>query len=122
MEWYLAALRKYAAFSGRSRRKEYWMFVLINALISIALVFATGMTSESPGLVGSLLYLVYSLAMLVPGLSVSVRRLHDTGRSGWWLLVGIVPIVGAIALLVFMAQDGQPGDNEFGANPKSAFA
>jgi uncharacterized membrane protein YhaH (DUF805 family) len=81
-------------------------------------MIVTGAYGESPALVGSLIYLLYTLAMLVPGVTVSVRRLHDTGRSGWWLLIALVPLVGAIVLLVFLAQDSQRGDNEFGANPK----
>ena len=122
MQWYLMAFRKYAQISGRSRRAEYWMFVLVNALVAIGLMVVTGMFGESPSVGGSVLYLAYTLATIVPGFTVSVRRLHDTGRSGWWMLIGLVPLVGSIALLVFLAQDGQPGDNEFGANPKSAFA
>jgi uncharacterized membrane protein YhaH (DUF805 family) len=122
MEWYLAVLRKYAQFSGRSRRTEYWMFFLINALVGFGLAFAGGMLGDEAGMGGMVLYLLYLLGTLVPGLAVSVRRLHDTGRSGWWLLISIVPVVGAIALLVFTVQDSQPGDNEFGANPKGAYA
>ena len=122
MQWYLMAFRKYAQISGRSRRAEYWMFVLVNALVAIGLMVVTGMFGESPSVGGSVLYLAYTVATIVPGFTVSVRRLHDTGRSGWWMLIGLVPLVGSIVLLVFLAQDSQPGDNEFGANPKSAFA
>lgn len=122
MQWYLMAFRKYAQIAGRSRRAEYWMFVLINALVSIGLLFATGSFRDEPSVVGSFVYLGYTLATIVPGFAVTVRRLHDTGRSGWWFLIGLVPLVGAIVLLVFLVQDGQPGDNDFGANPKSAYA
>ncbi|HEX2190646.1 MAG TPA: DUF805 domain-containing protein [Longimicrobiaceae bacterium] len=116
MEWYLEVFRKYAVFSGRARRKEYWMFVLFNVLASISLAIADGVLGLGGGF--GLLGAVYALAVLVPGLAVSVRRLHDTGRSGWWLLVAIVPILGPIALLVLMALDGEPGPNQYGANPK----
>jgi len=117
MEWYITVLKKYAVFSGRARRTEFWMFVLINLVISLALGFIEGMVG-SPGIVGML----YSLAVLIPGIAVSVRRLHDTGRTGWWLLLSFIPLIGAIVLIVFMAQDGNSNDNGFGANPKLAAA
>ena len=122
MQWYLMAFRKYAQIAGRARRAEYWMFVLVNMLVAIGLMVVTGLFGDAPSTAGSLLYLAYTVATIVPGFTVSVRRLHDTGRSGWWLLVGLVPLVGSILLLVWLAQDGQPGDNEFGVNPKSALA
>lgn len=125
MEWYLEALKKYADFSGRARRKEYWMFLLVNMLISIALGFVAGFVGGTLGLSSNMstaLALVYSVAIFVPSLAVSVRRLHDTGRSGWWLLIGLVPILGALALLVFAVQDGEPGANQYGNNPKMAMA
>ncbi len=118
MNWYLLALKKYAEFSGRSRRKEYWMFVLFNILIAIVLAFVDGLlgftTQSGVGYLG----LVYSLAVLVPGLAVGVRRLHDTGRSGWWLLISLVPLLGAIVLIVFFVMDSDAGDNAYGPNPK----
>lgn len=116
MHWYVEALRKYAVFSGRSRRSEYWFFVLFNVVASISLGIVDGVLGIGGGV--GLLSVVYSLAVLVPGLAVSVRRLHDTGRSGWWLLIAMVPVIGAIALLVFMAQDGEQGPNQYGPNPK----
>jgi uncharacterized membrane protein YhaH (DUF805 family) len=113
MHWYQMALNKYADFSTRSRRMEYWMFLLMNCVVSIVLT-----------VVGSLLGLrwisyVYSIFLFVPVLAVSVRRLHDTGRSGWWLLLTFVPILGWLVLLFFYVQDSQPGDNEYGPNPKA---
>lgn len=117
MEWYLEVLKKYAVFEGRSRRSEYWYFVLFNFIISIFLAVVDGMLGTFGLLQG-----IYCLAVLIPGLAVSVRRLHDTGRSGWWLLIAFVPIIGAIALIVFMALDGTPGENEFGQNPKGIAA
>ncbi|MGH8554125.1 MAG: DUF805 domain-containing protein [Gammaproteobacteria bacterium] len=119
MNWYLDVLKKYAVFGGRARRKEYWYFVLFNILISILLGTidaVTGSFSPETGL--GLLSGLYALAILIPGIAVSVRRLHDSGKSGWWLLIGLVPLVGAIVLLVFMVQDSMPGENQYGLNPK----
>jgi uncharacterized membrane protein YhaH (DUF805 family) len=115
MNWYLDVLKKYTVFTGRARRTEYWMFVLFNFIISIAIGVVEGMFG-SPGYLG----LIYSLAVLLPGIGVSIRRLHDTNKSGWWLLILLIPLVGTIVLIVFMATDGTPGDNQFGPNPKSA--
>ena len=116
MNWYFEVLKKYAVFSGRARRKEYWMFLLFNIIIVIAL----GVIETIVG-TNSVIALFYTLAILLPGLAVTVRRLHDTGKSGWWLLIGIVPLIG-IVILVFMVQDGQTGDNQYGPNPKAAAA
>lgn len=125
MNWYLEVLRKYAVFDGRARRKEYWMFTLISILISMALGFASGFVGALMGLSSNmitLLALVYSVAVLVPSLAVWTRRMHDTGRSGWWFLIILVPLVGAIALLVFSVQDSEPGTNAYGKNPKTSMA
>jgi len=118
MSWYLEALKKYAVFSGRARRKEYWFFVLFNIIISFMLGLIEGLIGLAPDS-PSILGLIYGLAVLLPGLAVSVRRLQDTGKSGWWLLIAFVPLVGAIVLIVFMAQDSTPGDNQYGPNPKT---
>lgn len=120
MNWYLEVLQKYAVFEGRARRSEYWYFVLFNLLISIFLGIIDYLLFGSHGF--GLLRGVYSLAVLVPGLAVSVRRLHDTNRSGWWLLLAFVPIIGAIVLLVFMVQDSQSAENQYGQNPKGLAA
>jgi uncharacterized membrane protein YhaH (DUF805 family) len=117
MEWYLSVLKKYAVFSGRARRKEYWMFFLFNLIIAFVLGFIEGLMG-GPGVIG----MIYSLAVLIPGVAVSVRRLHDTGRSGWWLLIGLIPLIGVIVLLVFMVQEGKSEGNDFGENPKLAAA
>ena len=106
MNWYIGALKKYAVFSGRARRMEYWMFVLFNLIIGFVLGFVEGLAG-GPGIVGN----IYSLAVLIPGIAVGVRRKHDTDRSGWWLLLPIVNIV-------FLAQDGKQEDNRFGPDPK----
>jgi len=123
MNWYLEVLKKYADFNGRARRKEYWMFFLFNIIISIALIIVDGIlgTSAAPGAMG-LFGAIYLLALLIPGIAVAVRRLHDTGRSGWWILIGLVPFVGGIILIVFLVQDSTPGDNQFGRNPKMVTA
>ncbi len=123
MNWYLEVLKKYAVFSGRARRKEYWFFVLFNIIISIVLAVIDGVTGSFSAEAGmGLLGGIYTLAVLIPGIAVSVRRLHDTERSGWWLLIALVPLIGAIVLLVFMVQDSKPGQNQYGANPKEATA
>jgi uncharacterized membrane protein YhaH (DUF805 family) len=122
MNWYMAVLKKYAEFTGRARRKEYWMFALINFLICVVLVVidVQGGMSNPMGL--GVLSGLYSLAVFVPSLAVSVRRLHDTDRSGWWLLILLVPLIGAIVFLVFMLLDSQPGENRHGPSPKYAAA
>jgi uncharacterized membrane protein YhaH (DUF805 family) len=117
MNWYLAVLKKYVVFSGRARRKEYWMFVLFNIIIELVLGFVEWFAG-SPGIVGML----YSLAVLIPSIAVSVRRLHDTDRSGWWLLIALIPLIGMIVLLAFMVQDSKPGENQYGPNPKTETA
>ncbi len=115
MNWYLSCLKEhYADFKGRARRKEYWMFVLFNFIASWVLVIL-GSLIKFPWL-----SYLYTLAVIVPSLAVIVRRLHDTGRSGFWFFIGFVPIVGAIWLLVLMCLDSQPEANNWGENPKKA--
>ena len=115
---YVAVLKQYTAFGGRARRKEYWLFHLVSVLICIALVIVDSITGtvSSSGL--GLLSGLYVLATLLPSLSVSVRRLHDTNRSGWWILISLVPLIGPIVLLVFLVQDSQAETNPYGPNPK----
>jgi uncharacterized membrane protein YhaH (DUF805 family) len=122
MNWYLEVLRKYAVFSGRARRREYWFFALFNFIISLVLValdFLFGTIDPQAG--AGLLSGLYALAVLIPSLAVSVRRLHDTGRSGWWLLIALVPLIGAIVLLVFFVTDSEAGANQYGPNPKASW-
>ena len=114
MNGYLATLKKYADFSGRARRTEYWLFVLFSMVIAMVLGVVDYVLG-TPGIVG----LLFTLAILIPSIAVGVRRLHDTDRSGWWLLVALIPIIGTIALLIFLLLDSNPGDNRFGANPKA---
>jgi uncharacterized membrane protein YhaH (DUF805 family) len=119
MNWYIEALKKYAVFTGRARRKEYWYFVLFSAIAAILLSVVDsllGLFDPEAGL--GLLSGLYSLGVLVPSIAVGIRRLHDTGRSGWWLLISLVPIIGAIVLIIFMVLDSIEGENEYGPNPK----
>ncbi len=121
MNWYLMVLKKYAEFSGRSRRKEYWMFALFNCLFCLPLyILGLVFHEETIGMIFLGLYVIYVLAILIPGLAVTVRRLHDTGRSGWMILLGLIPIVGGIIVFVFTVLDSDPGPNEYGPNPKAA--
>ena len=120
MNWYLDAWKNYFTFTGRARRKAYWMFVLFNIIAMVVL----GIIDNTLGLAGEsgygILSGLYGLAVIIPGIAVAVRRLHDTGRCGWWILIGLVPFIGAIVLLVFMVLDSQPGENQYGPNPKGA--
>lgn len=123
MNWYLEVWKKYAVFSGRSRRREYWFFVLFNIIISVVLVMidiAIGLGNKEAGI--GVLSGIYSLAVIIPSLAVTVRRLHDTDKTGWWLLIIFVPVIGAIVMLVFMLLDSQPGENKYGPSPKAAEA
>ncbi|MGS0689426.1 DUF805 domain-containing protein [Shewanella sp. 0m-8] len=121
MDWYLLAFKKYFDFSGRSRRKEYWMFALFNIIFSIVLsvldtLFGTMNLETGLGLFSGL----YALAVFIPGLALSVRRLHDINKSGWWLLILLIPFIGAIILLIFFVLDSKTEDNKWGCNPKLA--
>ncbi|MEH6491670.1 DUF805 domain-containing protein [Halopseudomonas sp.] len=113
MHWYLDVLKKYAVFQGRARRSEYWFFVLFNfiAIVLLSAVdYALGMSILAP---------LYVLATFLPSLAVAVRRFHDTGRSGWWVLISLVPVVGSIIFLIFMCIEGEAQANAYGANPKA---
>jgi uncharacterized membrane protein YhaH (DUF805 family) len=122
MNWYLEVLKKYAVFDGRATRMEHWMFVLFNIIIGFGLGLIDGILGVATETDQSFLSTFYTLAVLLPGLAVGVRRLHDTGRSGWSYLMVLIPIVGPIILLVFLSQDSQPGANQYGPNPKLAVA
>lgn len=119
MEWYLKVLKEhYADFNGRARRQEYWMFLLFNVIATIVVAIVDGLQSLVTGVPG-ILYGLYSFGVLIPGLAVSVRRLHDLNKSGWMLLVGLIPLVGGIIVLVWMCTEGEKGTNQYGADPKS---
>ena len=119
MNWYLKVLKDYAVFSGRAQRAEYWFFVLFNVIASIILMFVDKIIGTfNPETGVGLLSTIYSLGVLIPSIAVGARRLHDIGRTGWWLLLGFIPILGAIVLLIFFILDSQPGTNVYGPNPK----
>lgn len=123
MNWYLEALKKYATFEGRARRTEYWFFVLFNVLAIIVLEIldvVLGTFSKETGF--GLLSGLYAIAVLLPSLAVIVRRLHDTDRSGWWILIEFIPLIGGLVLLVFTLLDSTPGSNRFGPSPKGEVA
>ncbi len=114
-----SVLTQYVGFGGRARRSEYWWYALFSVLVGIVAVIldnALGTDFESTG--NGLISLLLNLALFLPSLAVAVRRLHDTDRSGWWLLIALIPLVGAIVLLVFFCQDSTPGQNRFGPSPK----
>ena len=125
MNWYIKCLKQYADFKGRARRKEYWMFVLFNCIFSLILTFADhllhlqvkmqvlGDTTQI-----NILATIYAFAVLIPGIAACVRRLHDAGKSGWYWLIDIIPVIGPIWLLVLLCKDSQPGENKYGPNPK----
>lgn len=120
MKWYLKVIKQYADFKGRARRKEYWMFVLLHLLFSIIAMiidrqiigYVDGDLSVSP------IYLIYVFVMIIPSIAVAVRRLHDTGKSGLTLLVGLIPIIGTIWILVLLITKGDLGENKYGIDPK----
>ncbi|MBX3479145.1 MAG: DUF805 domain-containing protein [Caulobacter sp.] len=121
MDLMFAPFRKYVDFQGRARRSEYWLYILFLTAVEIVLVVLAAMMSngdpESFGPVNILL-LIFGLGTFLPTLAVAVRRLHDTGRSGFWLFIGLIPLIGAIVLLIFYVLDGTPGPNRFGPDPK----
>lgn len=130
IEWYKKVVfENYANFSGRARRSEYWYFALCNFIITmllyIPLIASIGISGNGePGTMFWLFYaliIIYALAVFIPTLAVSVRRLHDIGKSGWTYLLGLIPLVGPIILIVFFATEGQPNENQWGKNPKSNF-
>ena len=137
MKWFVKCWKQYADFSGRARRQEFWMFRLFHVLVIVFFLMLNNLLAfgsmasvaltERPESAGAVVILIgavtalcvlYCLAALIPSLAVGVRRLHDSGNSGWMMLVGLIPLVGGIWLLVLFCQDSQPGANRWGANPK----
>ena len=108
MEWYLKALKNYAGFDGRSQRSEYWYFWLGNLIISLILTYTIPLLSS-----------LFSLAILIPSIAAGCRRMHDIGKSGWMMLIALIPIVGALVVIYWFCQDSEPGNNMYGSNPKS---
>lgn len=113
--WKKVVLENYANFEGRARRAEFWWYVLAGVCISIVLNILVAIASFFV-----ILSLIYGLGVLIPGIAVGIRRLHDTDKSGWWLLIGLIPLVGAIVLIVFFATEGTRESNQWGASPKFA--
>ena len=119
MNWYLKVLKQYSDFKGRARRKEYWMFILFNIIFGgIAMILDSVFGIAIEGVGYGPLYGVYVLVLFIPGLAVAVRRLHDIGKSGWMILIALIPVIGAIWILVLMVTDSNPGENLYGVNPK----
>ena len=119
MNWYLKCWKQYADFSGRARRKEYWIFSLIKYIIIFFLyILQIVMIESTLWLIFPIIFFLYAVAVFLPGLAVNIRRLHDIGKSGWWYLIYLIPIIGAIWLTVLMCLDSEPGENQWGENPK----
>ena len=130
IDWVLEVFSKYAVFDGRARRKEYWYWYLFNFLISIFFVVISFVitppygtdTDNGIGWFGIFIYvlvIIYSLGVFIPNLAVTVRRLHDTNRSGWWYFISLIPFIGGIIFLIYLIEDSTPGDNQYGPNPKT---
>lgn len=120
MHWYFDVIRKYVDFSGRARRSEYWYFALFNLIILVPLALLSGVTAggkaDNPF---AWLYVLYVLAILLPSIGVNVRRLHDIGKSGWWIFIGLIPFIGGLMLLIWHCMDSEPETNRYGPNPKT---
>ena len=115
MEWYLKVVRdNYANFNGRASRQEYWMFTLFNIIFVVVAMVVDGVLG-----LGFIIYMLYMLAVLIPGIAVFVRRMHDIGKSGWWFFISLIPLIGGIWLLVLLATDGSSEDNNYGTSLKA---
>ena len=120
MNWYLEVWRKYAVFQGRAERQEYWYFILFHILVTIGLMIIDGITGTLGAAGMGVLTTLYSLAIMIPGIAVAVRRLHDTDRTGWWVLLGFIPVIGGTILVVLLVFDGTRGENRYGPDPRDA--
>lgn len=119
MNWYLKVLKQYVDFAGRARRKEYWMFLLFNMIFCVvAIILDNVLGTVVGGTAYGLFYYLYGLFAFIPGLALTVRRLHDVNKSGWMILLGLIPIIGSIWLLVLFVRDGEAKDNQYGTDPK----
>ncbi|SUD89965.1 DUF805 domain-containing protein [Psychrobacter phenylpyruvicus] len=124
MDWFVDAIKnKYAQFDGRARRKEYWMFQLFYWLFYLVFFMILGLLtglgdSESITTLGAMIIFIFMLGLIIPMWAVTIRRLHDTGKSGWWALITFIPYIGPIVLLIFCCLDSEPGMNKYGPNPK----
>lgn len=122
MNWWLTAMKKYVDFSGRARRTEYWMFVLFNIIFGIVAIVLDNMLGTATEDGYGVLYSLFALAIVLPTWAVTVRRLHDVGKSGWWIFISLIPIIGGIWLFILTVTDSQIGDNQYGPNPKMDLA
>ena len=121
MEYFIGAIRKYSVFKGRARRKEFWYFYLVSFVISLVLAFLDyQLGTYDPELGGGLLGGIYGIFIFLPSLALTVRRIHDTGRSGYWAFLLLVPLVGLLVILFFALTDSNPGSNEYGESPKES--
>ena len=118
MNWYLQVIKKYVDFSERARRKEYWYFYLFNVIISYGTYLIGVFAADSVGLFFFWISILYDLFILLPSWAVCVRRLQDTGHSGWFMFIGLIPIVGSIILLITLLSDSHSGQNEWGPSPR----
>lgn len=124
MNWYLKVINNYAGFTGRARRSEFWMFLLFNLIFAVVAMVLDNILGTTIDVMGiplpyGYIYFLYAIAIFIPGLAVAVRRLHDVGKSGWMYFIVLIPLIGAIWLLVLFASDSNPGDNQYGPNPKA---
>jgi len=117
MSWYVKVLKNYAVFTGRAQRMEYWMFTLFNVLAVIVLLAIGAALSDPENGAGFSIAVIYYVGTIIPTVALTVRRLHDIGRSGWWMLIAFVPLA-SIVLVIFMCMDSQQGSNDYGPNPK----
>ncbi|MBK8846553.1 MAG: DUF805 domain-containing protein [Bacteroidetes bacterium] len=121
MNWFIKALKQYGDFKTRARRMEYWMFAVCQLVFLIpAMLLDSLLGTNFEPLPYGFIYMITALVFFVPGLAVFVRRMHDVGKSGWFILIAFIPLIGAIWLLVLLFTDGQPGENKWGPNPKEA--
>ncbi len=119
MNWYLKAFKQYADFSSRARRKEYWMYTLFNIIFIFAAMILDNILGTTIGVLPyGVVYILYVLATFIPSLAVVVRRLHDLNKSGWMILIGLIPFIGGIWLFVLMCLEGTTGENQYGLDPK----
>ncbi|MCY8369202.1 DUF805 domain-containing protein [Bacillus haynesii] len=120
MKWYVKAIKNYAGFTGRERRKEFWLSCLFSYMVLVIYVFFKAILHLPEYEIETYLGMVYLLAILVPCLAVTLRRLHDTGKSGYWICIGLIPLIGQFILLIMLCQDSEKGENQYGPNPKAA--
>jgi uncharacterized membrane protein YhaH (DUF805 family) len=125
LNWYFAALKKYVNFNGRARRKEFWIFILFNLIFFVGALFLTNLSKIPSGRVGedlipnlAIICLILTFIGIIPVISVTVRRLHDIGKSGWMFFISFIPLIGGIWILILMLRDSDPDENKYGHNPK----